>query len=654
MNSNNRFISPALEDLSSLRTPLTEGERKVLELFHEKLPLEWEIYIQPHLNGLRPDFVLLNPKVGIAVFEVKDWNLEAMPYRVEFSETGLPELWATSKTGQDFRVKDNPVEKVMQYKESIANLYCPRIAYKSASNYQYQAVITAGVIMTKAPTKDVTKLFQPFVEDFNLNAKYHPITGKEELENKNLNAIFPSSKWRSSKLMKPQLAKDLRSWLIEPEFAKTQRQPLELNSKQRALVTASGDYKLPKTGYRRIKGSAGSGKSLVLAGRAAQLSAEGKDVLVVSYNITLWHYLRDLAVRHDVSGKRVNSIVWCHFHEWCKRVCCEAGWQNKYRELWKKLNGIQDQEEYQRILTQILEVELVQLTQQAINENIESISTFDAILVDEGQDYYLEWWNTLRQVCRKGGEMLLVADESQDLYQRTKAWTEEKMEGAGFQGRWTTLDTCYRTPNQLIPYLRQFAETYLENSAVNLPEPDTAQTEINLAPVQMRWIQVDQRDTAPIATQAVLEMPIWSEPDTVSYSDIVLLTQDHRSGLRCVELLEQKGINVAHVFGKTHQEKKPRKLGFYMGDAKVKATTIHSFKGWESSSMVIEIKQVESQEDLATIYVAISRLKRRINGSYLTVVCSEPQLEAFGQSLGSDKFKKVTSSTANKRKARAI
>jgi hypothetical protein len=51
------------------------------------LPIDWEIYVQPHLNGLRPDFVLLNPRIGIAVFEVKDWDLSAMGY----SSTGSKE-----------------------------------------------------------------------------------------------------------------------------------------------------------------------------------------------------------------------------------------------------------------------------------------------------------------------------------------------------------------------------------------------------------------------------------------------------------------------------------------------------------------------------------------------------------------------------------
>ncbi len=76
-----RVISPPLSQLDSLPTPLTEGERQVLRLFDNALPESWEIYVQPFLNGLRPDFVLLNPAVGIAVFEVKDWSIGAYEMR---------------------------------------------------------------------------------------------------------------------------------------------------------------------------------------------------------------------------------------------------------------------------------------------------------------------------------------------------------------------------------------------------------------------------------------------------------------------------------------------------------------------------------------------------------------------------------------------
>jgi len=62
-----RIVSPPREEHHRLRQPLTVGERRVFEFFDQLLDPRWEIYIQPHLNGLRPDFVLLNPRVGIAV-----------------------------------------------------------------------------------------------------------------------------------------------------------------------------------------------------------------------------------------------------------------------------------------------------------------------------------------------------------------------------------------------------------------------------------------------------------------------------------------------------------------------------------------------------------------------------------------------------------
>src|SRR4051812_17085236 len=76
-----RLVLPPKAQHDKLRRPLTAGERRVFEVFDARLPEEWEIYIEPHLNGLRPDFVLLHPGVGIAIFEVKDWSLDTIDAR---------------------------------------------------------------------------------------------------------------------------------------------------------------------------------------------------------------------------------------------------------------------------------------------------------------------------------------------------------------------------------------------------------------------------------------------------------------------------------------------------------------------------------------------------------------------------------------------
>ena len=63
-----------------------------------------------------------------------------------------------------------------------------------------------------------------------------------------------------------------------------------------------------------------------------------------------------------------------------------------------------------------------------------------------------------------------------------------------------------------------------------------------------------------------------------------------------------------------------------MGDARIKATTLHSFKGWESRALVIFISGSVDKKALALIYTGLTRLKRHTQGSYLTVVSCEPKL----------------------------
>ena len=567
----NRFISPSKDKLDDLRTPLTTGEKKVFEFFDKNLAEDWEIYIQPHLNGLRPDFVLLNPKVGIAVFEVKDWNLQAMPYQVKYlpsKSSNNPELWSTSRDGTEFRVKDNPVEKVLLYKNSIANLYCPQISNNCADqSTAYLSLITAGVIITTADTRTLEELFSPFYQARNLFGRarpYHPLAGFDALMSNDLATVFPTAnQWRSSRIMKPEIAASLRSWLVEPGFSANQRQPLELNPKQRQMAISR-----TRSGYRRIRGAAGSGKSVVLAARAAQLSIEHKDTLVVSFNITLWHYLRDLAVRYQLPGKTINRyITWLHFHEWCKQVICnEAGLSKEYNALWQRNSDI----------SEVLEIEIVQLTNMAIDISEAQITKYDAILVDEGQDYDPIWWNTLRRVLKADGEMVLVADETQDLYERARNWTGDAMNSAGFRGPWVQLETSYRMPNSLIHYLRDFAKRYLHRLKLNLPMAEVSESDSY--PTHLKWLQVNSSQLIAIeCVNAALKIPSLATTNVVAYPDIVLLLPTHKLGLSCVSLLNAQNINVIHVFNEDKQEQKSRKMAFFMGDARIKACTIHSF-----------------------------------------------------------------------------
>jgi superfamily I DNA/RNA helicase len=167
-----------------------------------------------------------------------------------------------------------------------------------------------------------------------------------------------------------------------------------------------------------------------------------------------------------------------------------------------------------------------------------------AILVDEGQDFHLAWWNLLRRVLRDDGKMLLVADATQDLYSRSCYWTDESMRGAGFDGPWFHLDGSYRFPRKLVPFLRQFADQFLPHRAdINLPAE--VQGEIFEQSVALRWLQVQEAGAVDVCVQAVCDLT--ALPNNVAWADITLLVATHEEGLRCVQALKLRGVKANHV-----------------------------------------------------------------------------------------------------------
>jgi hypothetical protein len=85
---------------------------------------------------------------------------------------------------------------------------------------------------------------------------------------------------------------------------------------------------------------------------------------------------------------------------------------------------------------------------------------------------------------------------------------------------------------------------------------------------------------------------------------------------------------------KQNKDGRRKKIGFFMGDARVKLTTIQSFKGWEARLLVLVISKANSPQGLSAIYAGITRLKRSVNGaSNLSVICSAPELGSFATSL---------------------
>ena len=621
------IIDPPKKQWDLLPQQLTPGEYEVFELFDVKLPPEWEMYVQPHLNGLRPDLVLLNPYAGIAVYEIKDWNLTSIQYSIQSNQ-----------------ISRNPLKKIKLYEEQLLELYCPRL--NDRFGRAAKQAITAGLIFTQVPHVLVENLLIPFrahhYPKMDKYQQYYPLVGMESLVESDLDTLFPQCKnWgrqNPSSIMSEDIADDLRSWLKDPAFSQEQRKPLELDEHQRRIATTRTE-----TGYRRVKGPAGSGKSLVLAARAAELARDGKRVLVCTYNITLMNYLRDLVARHarDLAARQGTrpkvirqQIEFFNFHYWCRLVCIHTGHEKRYKQLWATY---EDEE--------VLKYHLAELVQRIYDPSIEEEDEYvvlsdappryDAILVDEGQDYELPWWHTLRKAVEQdGGEMLLVADKTQNIHGTAEAWTEETMIGSGFRGPWVELKISYRLPPLIIPILEKFiADFPIEEADI----PDRCIAELDLYPIELRPVHVPSGmpivEIVDICFKEVRLQMRCLKPDT-AIPDITFLAQNNDMGRAFVKRCEQEGIHIVHTFSQDGRDSRSQKLAFFQGDARVKATTLHSFKGWEARHLVLYVSRITSPEDRALFYTALTRLKRHTHGSMLTVISSCPDLYDFLRKQG--------------------
>ena len=164
--------------------------------------------------------------------------------------------------------------------------------------------------------------------------------------------------------------------------------------------------------------------------------------------------------------------------------------------------------------------------------------------------------------------MVMAEDATQDMYGRCRLWTDGSLRGSGLVGSPFQLEGSYRFPSGLVPHLRSFVQSYLQNSTTNLPAAIEGEL---FDRARLRWIQIGATDdSASAVVDAVVDLTKIGPEFPVTWSDITLLVGSHAFGLRCVKALEDKGVHVAHVFDQDRRSRKALKLGrvdeFAVGD----------------------------------------------------------------------------------------
>lgn len=572
-------IVPALHELSALPTALNEGERSVLDAL-TRLGAEWHVFVQPRLAMAQPDFVAVHAIHGVWMIEVKDWNPEV--YR---SEPSRRHRWIEVFNGERWVQRVSPVKQVLAYQETFKD----RFFVDHTGAWAPVDGLRVLLVLPQFTDGQATSLLGQF-----------PLVAGPGLSG--LAARLESEQEAS---LSSERVQELLRWLDEPENVSDQRLPLILSSKAARIVKNPDAARV-----RRVRGPAGSGKSLALASRAIALAEQGKSVLIVTFNITLVHYLHDLSARAARQQKLPawqHSVSFTHFHGLLRDLIAQIGEQCPDGASWEPW--------------------AMEALGSAYADGQGDLPQYDAILVDEGQDFERDWWVFLRAhlLGRQDGEMLLAADRTQNLFHRGN-WTDESITGGGFSGSWAELTGTYRMPVDLVPIVYEYARTFLSAAELDLPTVELDHPALADAhePTRRVWVNVAADDVVEAAADQVVKLI--RDEDGLSPSDIVLFS-DHEIGLQIVEELRTRGNDAFSVFAPAGTQARRRlKRAFWAGSPGIKGCTVHSFKGWESRAVVC----VPASQGELQLYIAMTRVKAAPSRSaFLTVVNAVDDLREF-------------------------
>jgi hypothetical protein len=152
----------------------------------------------------------------------------------------------------------------------------------------------------------------------------------------------------------------------------------------------------------RVAGGAGTGKTVLALEIARRLASEGQRVLLVCYNKHLGKFLKRTAWEERVGPGRIDA---CHFHSLVWRA---------FKDLGRPFEPPEEREEAK-----------AWWEQDAPNAVIESLlagklQPYDAVIVDEGQDFKKGWFETLDDLLKdkEAGRFVVFHDSSQDVFGR--------------------------------------------------------------------------------------------------------------------------------------------------------------------------------------------------------------------------------------------
>ena len=312
-----------------------------------------------------------------------------------------------------------------------------------------------------------------------------------------------------------------------------------------ALLDLTSEQMVVLQAIRRVKramilGGAGTGKTVLAVEKSRQLASSGFRVLLLCYNAPLRQHLASTLHGSSVDVETFHSLVL-----------------REARRAKSKTPFDPTSEWY--------EIEAPRILGEAAARNG---TQYDAVLVDEAQDFAMEWLSVTQSLVANDGLLYLFADSHQDLYRRGWSIPEGLVE--------LELTVNCRNTGPIARRVASIFDDRLDGKFVDGPEP--------------RFVEVDRREQLASYVVGLVESIVLE--DKIEPTQLIVLTDS----TSVVSELRSTGV-AGHLFTTLDGHGIP-------------VETVYRFKGLERDVVVLALSDAATIEDhRAVAYVGLSRAK---------------------------------------------